>query len=388
MELLTNNIGDLVFKQTWVIQGYTKIIKKQEGFDSEPFEVNINGIFTKWNLSIRYWKGAYGDRLINPVVLCLNQMSCTRDTPWTNDSDTSESSSSSENHTRQQILLNFQFGVFNHEIGREEPTSVSHYTLTTQPLQELVSVGFQEVNIKTRHLDAKGNVTISVKMQMCSIDDDKHSLVDDMQKMMEDIQLEGPKDKNSYLPNIIVLTAQGEEFPVHRHIMACRSKVFAEIFESPIGFNGHTIQKMTVKGKVINIHKFEMDDLSKESLRELIRYAYTDRVKGLECHAQALLATAERYGLPGLKTICARSLAYTIEPENVASLLLLADRCHCDGLKRAALSYCEGHAGRIRKSLAWKVMEMVNPNLFQEACEAGLGDSNSSNLDSLNSYEA
>lgn len=37
------------------------------------------------------------------------------------------------------------------------------------------------------------------------------------------------------------------------------------------------------------------------------------------------------------------------------------------------------------KSLAWRVMELVNPNLFYEACEAGMGSSHSSNLDSQGS---
>jgi speckle-type POZ protein len=65
------------------------------------------------------------------------------------------------------------------------------------------------------------------------------------------------------------------------------------------------------------------------------------------------------------------------------SLLLLADQFGCDSLKRATLAYCENNATSIKKSVAWKVMEIVNPDLFTEACEAGIDSSVSSNLDSI-----
>lgn len=68
----------------------------------------------------------------------------------------------------------------------------------------------------------------------------------------------------------------------------------------------------------------------------------------------------------------------TINAESVASRLLLADEFGCETLKRGALAFCEGHAGKMPKNIAWSVMEMVNPDLFHEACEAGLGDSASS----------
>ncbi|XP_046406185.1 TD and POZ domain-containing protein 2-like [Ischnura elegans] len=389
MELFVQKISDVVFKYTWVIKRYSKVVLTQEVFDSPPFEVNINGMHTKWGLSIRFWKGADGHRLLNPIVLCLNQISRNISSHILTDCDSTDSSSSSEGPPKQKIYLNFQFGLYNNSIGREDTISVTSCSLPEETTQDLISVGFQEVSVKKRHLSSDGSIRITVKMQMYSSEEkEKHTLSNDMNKMMEEIQCAGNKFVDSSLPDIVILTAQGEDFPVHRNIMACRSKVFADLFESPVGTNGHSVHKSSEgESYVGNIHKFDMDDISKECLRELISYAYTDHVKGLETHANALLAAAERYGLPGLKTICAQSLANTIEPGNVANLLLLADRCHCQALKQEALSYCEGHAERIGKNLAWKVMEVISPQLFQEACEVGIGDSNSSNLDSLHSCE-
>ena len=60
---------------------------------------------------------------------------------------------------------------------------------------------------------------------------------------------------------------------------------------------------------------------------------------------------------------------------------MVADDFGCEALKRAGLAYCEENAMSITKNLAWKMMEQVNPELFLEVCEAGMGGSLSSNMD-------
>jgi hypothetical protein len=47
---------------------------------------------------------------------------------------------------------------------------------------------------------------------------------------------------------------------------------------------------------------------------------------------------------------------------------LLADTFDCEGLKKAALAYCEENAGSIVKTLAWKVMEHVSASLSTMLC--------------------
>lgn len=72
IEILVPTVSDAVFKYIWHIKKYGKVTRKKDSFDSVPFEYNANGDKTRWSLSIRYWKGAEGKRLNNPVVLCLN----------------------------------------------------------------------------------------------------------------------------------------------------------------------------------------------------------------------------------------------------------------------------------------------------------------------------
>ena len=55
----------------------------------------MNGILTVWNLSIRFWVGGQGERLANPVVLCLNLVGCKVD-------------------TKQDVTVRYKFGIYNH----------------------------------------------------------------------------------------------------------------------------------------------------------------------------------------------------------------------------------------------------------------------------------
>jgi speckle-type POZ protein len=175
----------------------------------------------------------------------------------------------------------------------------------------------------------------------------------------------------------IILQGDGERrFPAHRSLLSARSPILAAMIKVHEQ-QGHSETEDTQEKCL------ELPGLSDEILQELLRYMYTDRVNNLDTTASTLLPVAESYHLPGLKLLCERTLVETITPESVASLLLLADQFGCDSLKRAALAYCEDNAASIKKSLAWKVMEIVNPDLFLEAFEAGLGSSVSSNLDSI-----
>ena len=54
----------------------------------------MNGIRTVWNLSIRFWVGVRGSRLTNPVVLCLNLVTCRA-------------------ATKQDAAVKYKFGILN-----------------------------------------------------------------------------------------------------------------------------------------------------------------------------------------------------------------------------------------------------------------------------------
>ncbi|TRY61885.1 hypothetical protein TCAL_08281 [Tigriopus californicus] len=92
LEVVAPVTSDVEFKFCWPIEGFLKQAKgsssrssinsndfedkPSSGLDSKTFEINVNGVHTTWNLSIRFWTGEDGERLANPFVLCLNMLSC------------------------------------------------------------------------------------------------------------------------------------------------------------------------------------------------------------------------------------------------------------------------------------------------------------------------
>lgn len=73
----------------------------------------------------------------------------------------------------------------------------------------------------------------------------------------------------------------------------------------------------------------------------MFRYIYTDKVDNAESWASKLLPLSISFFLPGLTTLCERTLLESITPNNVPNILLLADECGCESLRKAALHYCE-----------------------------------------------
>lgn len=223
-----------------------------------------------------------------------------------------------------------------------------------------------------------------LKLQIIQSDEEVHSLSQDMARL-----LLKSEDKDT----LIECTCKEDESPikVHSWIIKTRSSKLASL-----------LQKFQDEKKPSIKYKLDLSDFQHSLVTELVRYIYTDKVDNAETHANKLLPLSTRFQLPGLTALCERTLLESLTPSNVANILLLADQCRCENLRKAALHYCENseeikesvHIGRfspfcghsllifcdLGKTLAWRVMEMVNPDLFLEACESF--GSSSSNLDS------
>ncbi|XP_076655273.1 TD and POZ domain-containing protein 2 isoform X1 [Halictus rubicundus] len=366
MELLVPTVSDVIFKYTWSIPRYKKSISKKTFIDSSKFNTNVNGIQCSWNLSIRFWKDPDGKRIKNPVVLCLNMLSCSIDEV-------------------EQAKIRFQFGVFNADLKHWEYCHVSRTVLELKSGTDIISLGYRDLSILDRHFNKNGEVLLLVKIQIIQCENEKHNLSQDMARLL--------KRPNGADTKLVCGGLNDAEIPVHSNIIAARSSVLAEMI-SLLGEPQVSVKSKVniAEDKALDIqnakeekgqYKFvlELLDLTKEVIEELLRYIYTDHIDNLDNLAPQLLSLAERFGLQGMKELCERNLIETINPENIASRLLVADEFRCSALKRASLTYCEENVTVINKSLAWKMMEHVNPELFNEVCEASIGSSRSSNMD-------
>lgn len=292
-------------------------------------------------------------KVTNPLVVCLNLTGC-------------------ETEETGQARVRFQFGVWDAHIRHWECCPINSVVLNLQNTRDLLSVGYKSLGILERHIDHDKDVRIMVKIQIIQSDEEVHSLSQDMARLMVD----GEANKDT----IVECHCDAENkdnkkvLKVHSWILRTRSEKLAKRLET------HSDEK----NKKIN-YLLSLQEYSYGVVSELLRYIYTDKVDCVDKYAGKLLPISTIYNLQGLKGLCERHLIESLTPSNVANILLLADQCGCENLRKAALHYCEASdeikgSVQVGKTLAWRVMEMVNPDLFMEACES-IGSS-SSNLDS------
>ena len=130
----------------------------------------------------------------------------------------------------------------------------------------------------------------------------------------------------------IVLYAEGQAINAHKAVLAARSPVFQKLFEKITSEN---------RPPVILIN-----DLSFEVVQELVSYAYSGSVKTVSLE---LLAAAERYGVKGLKRICAGELTKRLSVSTAVEVLIASTVNKCPQLESAAVKYVANHWKHIRR---------------------------------------
>lgn len=399
VDLEVPTASDIVFRETWQIRKFHRTIAKRDFADSPVFRCSVNGLTTYWNVSIRFWKGPNGKKVTNPVVICLNLNGC-------------------ETEEMGQARVRFQFGVWDASIRHWECCPISDVVFNLNNTQELLSVGYKSLGILDRHINNAKDVSIMVKLQIIQSDESVHSLGQDLARMFT-------REAGEVVDTWVACSPDPER--LERQASSTEDDVASTGSSSGVGSTGSVSETVSmgcggegdggVKWKVVHAHSFmvkarsmvlgammtdykteknknikyklDLRELPYSLVKELLRYVYTDKVDNADIHSSKLLPLAVKFCMPGLKSLCERHLLETITPTTVGNILLLADQCRCPALKRAALRYCEDSetikgSVAIGKTLAWRVMEMVNPDLFLEACESIA--SSSGNEDTHGSY--
>ena len=130
------------------------------------------------------------------------------------------------------------------------------------------------------------------------------------------------------------------EFYAHKAILASRSTVFAKMFSSEM------------KESVTNT--LSLPDIEADVLKELLTYIYTGECPNIKAHASSLLCAAEKYDLSRLKALCEERLSYDLQVDNAASMLMLADACNANQLKRNALLFIKEHGKAVKRTKEWE----------------------------------
>lgn len=153
-----------------------------------------------------------------------------------------------------------------------------------------------------------------------------------------------------------VLCSGNKEFQVHKAVLACRSPVFAAMFE-----HGMTEAR---SDRVI------IEDIDPEVLREMLKFMYTGSAPSLERMADELLAAADKYQLERLKVMCEQALCLSLTNESACETLILADLHSAEHLKQQAIEYVNLHANEVMESDGWKILVKEHPPLLEQVFKA------------------
>ncbi|KAF2918668.1 hypothetical protein DAI22_08g074100 [Oryza sativa Japonica Group] len=182
-----------------------------------------------------------------------------------------------------------------------------------------------------------------------------------------------PSDMLAQLGNVydtkegadVTFSVDGELFAAHRVILAMRSPVFRAAVYGEMRESGRG-------GGPIAI-----DDMRPDVFDALLRYIYTDALPAaaddddMEATWSDLLVAADRYGVERLKLICERALRGRLDAGNVADMLALADRQHCETLKDACIKFMatSGKMEEVKASQGYVQLRTSCPLLLVEVLE-------------------
>ena len=155
--------------------------------------------------------------------------------------------------------------------------------------------------------------------------------------------------RNNLFTDVTIVTADKKEFRAHKVILASQSKFFKTRFSSRWMTTRHQYPTHGQSGD-----RVEMTDVSATVMETMISYMYTGEVSRIETIAMDVLPVAEVYGLEGLRKMCERALAKSLNVENAIDILVRANSYNAQDLKKVCMDYICLNIMLIRKSEGWK----------------------------------
>ncbi|KAF7056761.1 hypothetical protein CFC21_064140 [Triticum aestivum] len=131
----------------------------------------------------------------------------------------------------------------------------------------------------------------------------------------------------------VTFKVQGEVFSAHKVLLATQSAVFDAEFYGPMGDKG--AQDITI------------DDMQPAVFKSFLHFIYTDSMPSMDDledddkreMVKHLLVAADKYAMERMKLICEGMLCKSLDVENVATILALADQHNCSNLKDACIEF-------------------------------------------------
>lgn len=182
-----------------------------------------------------------------------------------------------------------------------------------------------------------------ISVQKENIQTHEDSGLDDYSKLFE----------NSLFTDATI-NVKGHSFRVHKAIIAARCSFFYALFNPESGLKE---QKEGIA---------EINDISVDVFREVLRFIYTGKVENITENVADLLIAADKYDLNVLKAICEKKIYEILSKENAMEFLIIADKLKLSLLKKEILAFIKKNMSDIIAQDNWIDILIKHADLLTE----------------------
>ena len=115
-----------------------------------------------------------------------------------------------------------------------------------------------------------------------------------------------------------------------------------------------------------------INDLDVDTVGKMLAYIYSGKIANTDGKEETLLAAADKYDLPGLKSLCEDALSRAMNINNVLDMLLLADLHKAGSVKTLAISFIIENAQEIVSQEGWSKKLEKFPTILSDLFKASI----------------
>ena len=124
--------------------------------------------------------------------------------------------------------------------------------------------------------------------------------------------------RQDYLCDVTLVTKDDKEFKAHRNVLSAASPFFCKLLQSDMKENREGIVRF--------------EEISGAVMKDVLEFIYTGTVKVTQENSEDLVAAANYFLIPGLKTVSGRFLERQMTKSNCISTFYFAEIYQCDEL--------------------------------------------------------
>lgn len=162
----------------------------------------------------------------------------------------------------------------------------------------------------------------------------------------------------------VKLIAEGQEFDVHRVILASRSEVFENMF---------TTGMTEATGNAVHV-----EDITAETMKLMLQFIYEDTFAVADAEPQLigdLLKAAKKYDIPRLSSLCEKRALTAITVNSVIDWLMLATMLGIQEIKNECMRVVTANLAEVQITEGWgrlvdnpQLMKELMPSIVQMMC--------------------